>query len=107
MPTIALFNKFTLIQLNTPLSKVEGDNYGLTLYVNDTITRTGVNNGQLCGMWSNGAVRYIGNGDQYIQFSSDMAYLIQNGTMYLCYDNNNVSYKNSTKGLVIDKEGYV
>ena len=106
-PNVEYFDTFTLIPVNSPLSKIEADAYGLSLYINNTITRSGINNGQFCSARISGALAYVGNGTQFLQFSSDMAYLIYQGTMYLCYDYQKIPYQKSVKGLVVDNEGYV
>lgn len=101
------FDVFTLIPLDSPLSRVEADDYGLSFYINETIMRSGLNHGQFCSAGLGGSLACVGNGSAFLQFSSDMAYFVQSGTMYLCYDNHKVPYKTQAGELIVDAEGYV
>ena len=101
------FNTFTVIPLESPFTRIEADDYGISLYINNTITRTGVDNGQFCDGRPNGALTCVGNGTGFLQFASDMAYLVMMDTMYLCYNRQNSSYRRYVDGLALDSEGYV
>lgn len=101
------FDTFTMIPLESPFTRIEADDYGISLYINNTITRTGVDNGQFCDGRPNGALTCVGNGTGFLQFASDMAYLVMMDTMYLCYNRQNSSYRRYVDGLALDSEGYV